>query len=320
MNYSLSSNIGPFPIYGLLLTVGFLLSVLFAFIEWRKKGFSGFKFWLMIGWVSFFSLFGANWWYLIFNPSDWEGWSSLLKISTGRSILGAIFFGTISAYFFIKIWIPEIEWRRAFSILLPPIFIGQAIGRWGNFFNQEVYGLAIDDISWLPQWLADQMYIDGVYRQPLFLYESILNLFIFVLITFWMKQMKWFKPGTHGAIYLFSYGTIRASMELFRDKKFIMNWNGFPTSFLMAILFAIVGLVLFIYYQWIFNDRIAIFWEFKFPLKLEKWKKNFIQIFNRSEIKNKDAFKRNNIIYSEKVKKIDKFYLKEFLSKIHKEY
>ena len=60
--------------------------------------------------------------------------------------------------------------------------IAQSIGRWGNFFNQEAYGAAVKSLNYLPSFIRDQMYIDGSYRQPTFLYESSWNLLGFLLI------------------------------------------------------------------------------------------------------------------------------------------
>ena len=65
--------------------------------------------------------------------------------------------------------------------------IAQSLGRWGNFFNQEAYGAAVDNLDYLPGFIKNQMYIDGSYRQPTFLYESIWNLIGFSLPLFAME-------------------------------------------------------------------------------------------------------------------------------------
>ena len=65
------------------------------------------------------------------------------------------------------------------DIAAPSVMIAQSIGRWGNFFNQEAYGAAVKSLNYLPSFIRDQMYIDGSYRQPTFLYESSWNLLDF---------------------------------------------------------------------------------------------------------------------------------------------
>ena len=73
--------------------------------------------------------------------------------------------------------------------------IAQAIGRWGNFVNQEAYGKAVKSLNYLPDFIKNQMYIDGSYRVPTFLYESMWNLLGFIIIMSLRHRPHFFKQG-----------------------------------------------------------------------------------------------------------------------------
>lgn len=139
--------IGPISIsvYGTFALLGFLMTTLFCYIEWKKHGFSTFHFTILITLAAIFGSFGARWWYLVFNPADIHGFFSFFSLKTGRSILGSIFFGVGSIYVYSKIYIETIEWKTIFSIFVPNILIGQSIARWGNFYDYNVYGQPIGE-------------------------------------------------------------------------------------------------------------------------------------------------------------------------------
>ena len=75
---------------------------------------------------------------------------------------------------------------------MPTVLIAQAIGRWGNFMNQEAYGQIMSSERMsalpLPEFIKDGMFIDGAYRQPTFLYESLLNIIGFFIIVFLVNK------------------------------------------------------------------------------------------------------------------------------------
>ena len=91
--------------------------------------------------------------------------------------------------------------------------IAQSLGRWGNFFNQEAYGAAVDNLDYLPAFIRDQMYIEGSYRQPTFLYESLWNLLGFTLILIVRRKWKSLRRGHITAFYLIWYGFGRMVIE-----------------------------------------------------------------------------------------------------------
>lgn len=256
--------------YGILTFIGTVFSFTFIYYRWRKNDYSKYHYWLMSTFTILFALFGARWWYLAFHPQDWTGMMDLFLVSSGRSIQGAIFFGG-SFMFIYTTWVaPNLNFRKVASIVFPHILLGQAIGRWGNFTNQEVYGvqIAVEQLQWLPQFVIDGMLIDGVYRQPLFLYESMANFSGWIMVAFVSYNIKWFKPGTHAALYGIWYNTTRLAMELYRDPEFVMNINGSPTSFIMTAVFLFISITSFIVAQWHYG-KLAAYGEFKLSNKIK---------------------------------------------------
>ena len=330
-DFSIAFWIGsiPIPWYGLLLTAGFLLASFSAYIEWRLNQYSRYHWTIIFFGGGLFALFGARWWYLIFHPAAYDGRLSIFYVSSGRSILGSIFFSMLFIYFYVYYFAPDIEWRRVFSIILPNFLLAQAIGRWGNFFTQDVYGLVMEDPSFLPAFIQDGMYItsesgEGAYYHPLFLYESIINLAGWLFITFIIKVSSKFKPGTHAGFYFLWYGITRASMELFRAEEFIMRLWGLPSSFILAILFALFGIWIIMFYQF-FYERTKLWFFFNSSFKKEEISKNTILIFNFLVFKVKyDKLKiiksQNRKIYNTKASKINFKKKRELITTINRAY
>ncbi|WP_261368964.1 prolipoprotein diacylglyceryl transferase [Mycoplasma struthionis] len=142
----------------------------------------------------------------------------------------------------------RIDIKKAFSIILPAVLIGQAIGRWGNFANHEVYGGVMEQTSLafrlLPAVIRDHMFIDGKYRLPLFLYESIANLVAYIIIVWILNKWNWLKPGTTGALYILYYGIIRFGMEPLREGSYtiykVISGSMIALGLILVIVFEFV--------------------------------------------------------------------------------
>ena len=130
---------------------------------------------------------GARLWYVVFydlqsylaNPI-----SILMTWQGGMAIQGGLLLGALFAFFFLKR--KGISFMRFADNIVPNILIAQAIGRWGNFMNQEAYGRVVDEayFNLFPAFIKNIMFIDGAYREPTFLYESVLNIIGYILIVY----------------------------------------------------------------------------------------------------------------------------------------
>jgi len=131
------------------------------------------------------------------------------------------------------------------DIAAPSVMIAQSIGRWGNFFNQEAYGAAVKSLNYLPSFIRDQMYIDGSYRQPTFLYESSWNLLGFLLILILRRKPQFLRQGEITAFYLIWYGFGRMIIEGMRTDS--LMFAGLRVSQWLSMILILVGLAIIIY-------------------------------------------------------------------------
>ncbi len=257
---------GILPYYGMILLLGGLVAAGWAYVQWNKKGYRTWDFMFLATWMLLFAIYGAKLWYIIFDPVNaFAGVNDILDVlviifipAFGRSIIGTIVFVPIGIWLWNIYWGKQYRTLELLDIMMPAYFIAQAIGRWGNFVNQEVYGLVIDGeaLNWLPQFIKEGMFIDGEYRTPLFLYESFADALGFITLILVFKTNDYWKEGTQAYSYFFLYGLTRACVELFRDPQFIMSWGPIPTTFITAIILMIVGLSMVIYLQWFKEEKV----------------------------------------------------------------
>lgn len=192
----------------------------------------------------FWGVVGARLWYVVFynlnyylsNPlhifMTWEG---------GLAIQGSLIFGAAYVYFFAKR--QRISFFRLGDLILPHVLLAQAIGRWGNFFNQEAYGSIVSESfyrGW-PAFIKNHMFISGNYRLPTFLIESALNLLGWFLIVVILKKFSEHKRGNQVFAYLMWYGVTRFFVEGFRADSLMLG--EFRIAQLISILFIVLGLL-----------------------------------------------------------------------------
>ena len=132
------------------------------------------------------------------------------------------------------------------DIIIPGLIIAQAIGRWGNFFNQEAYGRAVSlsflKKLYLPDFIIQNMYIEGYYREPTFLYESFFSIlgFLFIIL---LRKKKNLKVGQLTGFYLIWYGIERLVIETFRSDSLMLG--NIKIAQLISIIFILTGVFLY---------------------------------------------------------------------------
>ena len=201
-------------------------------------------------------IIGARIWYVIGewnNPESGFAENPLTIFAIrdgGLAIMGGALFGIIAGVWFFVKRRKAYDIGFAADIIIPTILVAQAIGRWGNFFNQEVYGGDITDISkwwFLPEFIKRQMFILGKYRQPFFLIESALNLTGYFVIRYGVGEglKKYRKPFDMAFMYIVWYGLVRFIMEPLRDPMFRMGAGGKWSEY-NALIFFVVGVALIV--------------------------------------------------------------------------
>lgn len=253
-NVPKSFSVFGFPIafYGVIIAVGVLAGVLLAAHVARLEGLDPDLIWDFAIYAIIFSILGARVYYVIFS---WDRYrDNLLGIFNLRNGGLAIYGAVIAA--FLTLWVYCTRKKQSFlklaDICVPGLVLGQVIGRWGNFTNREVFGeytdsllamrlptqmVRAEDIS---ETIAAHMAEGTNYIQvhPTFLYESLWNLGLLLLLLLYRKHKKF--EGEQWLLYLGGYGLGRAWIEGIRtDTLFIPHTTIAVSQVLAAVLFAV---------------------------------------------------------------------------------
>lgn len=161
----------------------------------------------------------------------------------GLSVIGSIIGGGVAllVYLLIK---REKNPFKYFDTLCVVLILAMAIGRWGNFFNSEVYGQIIPTSSYFARF-PFAVEIDGIYFQALFFYESCLSLLGFVILSIIYFKVK--QTGYVSAIYMIYYGVVRTILEPLRQEQYILKMFGLPVSQICSIIMIVIGVSILIY-------------------------------------------------------------------------
>ena len=233
--------------YSIFIFVALLVACTVIYKEAKKRGIDEDTLINMTFGTVIFGIIGARLYYVLFNLSYYS--KNIVEIfeiwNGGLAIHGGIIFGLLSIIVFCKK--RKINVMRMLDIIVVGLIIGQAIGRWGNFFNSEAYG-AITTLEKLqsqgiPQFIIDGMYILGEYRQPTFFYESVGCIFGFLAMLI-IRCRKYLKRGNLTAFYLVWYGMLRFLVEGLRTDSLMLG----PIKMAQAVslLFVLTGIIIFI--------------------------------------------------------------------------
>lgn len=234
-------HIGEKPIYwyALIILTGFILGFFFIFRDCEKRGVKRENLWDIALYGLFFGIIGARIYYVLFSLDEFDGILDMLAIwNGGLAIYGGIIAGAITIFIYCKIM--KLPVLNVFDVCVPALFIGQAVGRFGNFVNAEVYG-GMTSLPW-------GMKINGFGPvHPLFLYESLWNILgLIILLIFRNKKTS---DGQIFCFYVFWYSFGRLFLEGMRDQMYILYLipNVLGISQAVAIAAMIFAVLLFIY-------------------------------------------------------------------------
>jgi phosphatidylglycerol:prolipoprotein diacylglycerol transferase len=232
--------------YGIIIAFGFALAVLLAIK--RSKRFDIEPDVILDGvlFAAPAAIIGARLYYVIFswdlykdNPID------IINIRKGGlAIYGGIIAAILVAWIYLRA--KKIPPLKVIDFIVPYIALGQAIGRWGNFFNQEAFGYKTT-VPWRMNGDIINQYLTGIDPavdlktwgvHPTFLYESILNFAIFFFLAWFIKKKK--KDGEVLCLYMTFYGIGRFFIEGLRTDSLMLWLSGIRVSQFLAALFAII--------------------------------------------------------------------------------
>ena len=192
-----------------------------------------------------FAIIGARVYYVIFNFDAYRDdlFEILMIWNGGLAIYGAIIGGVLYTLYYCKK--KELNFIKLLDIFSLPLLLGQAIGRWGNFFNGEAYGgettyEALKSM-FIPEFIIEGMYIDGSYRVPTFLYESLWCL-LGVIILFFVRRRDMQINGRQISFYLIWYGIGRFFIERLRSDSLYLG--DFRISQIVSLGLILIGVLI----------------------------------------------------------------------------
>ena len=237
--------------YSLTMLTGVILGSLYAYLELKKLKIDKEYFFNMIFYAIIFAFIGARLYYVLFNldyylnnlieiPAVWHG---------GLAIHGGIIGGALTIIIYsLKHKKNKNDIFKYLDISAISILIGQIIGRWGNFFNQEAHGFEttrnfLEKIH-IPEFIINGMTINSIVYHPTFLYESLLNL-VGLIILLIIRKNKNIKNGMILSLYLIWYSIVRFFIESMRTDSLMLF--SLKMAQVISIILIIFGIIMFIY-------------------------------------------------------------------------
>ena len=229
--------------YGLIMALSMLLGVLLACKLAKKKGIKSDDIFMLALIVLPCAVVGARLYYCFFYEYNYSFWEIFNIKQGGLAIYGGVIGGIVGVLIFALF---KKDWKMVFvlmDIAAPCLILGQALGRWGNFFNQEAYGNLITNpnLQWFPfgVWIESE----NAWYQATFFYESLWNAIGLVILLFTYYKTE--QTSTTTATYLVWYGLGRTWIEGLRtDSLYIGTFRVSQLVSIALIIIGIVGLIL----------------------------------------------------------------------------
>lgn len=234
--------------YSIFIFLGVLLASIVILRESKKQKINQEFIINLIFYGVIFGLIGARLYYVLFNLDYYKVYPmEIFEVwNGGLAIHGGILFGLLTVIIYTKKY--HAKTLKVFDIIVVGLILGQAIGRWGNFFNGEAYGAvtSLENLQKLgiPQFIINGMYINGSYHQPAFLYESIWNFSGFIALLM-IRQHKYLKTGQLTGVYLLWYSLGRIFIEGMRTDSLMLG--SFRVAQLVSLLGIIIGIIMILF-------------------------------------------------------------------------
>ena len=249
--------IGNFGIalYGVVIAIGMLLGLTLSSKIAARTGQDPDTIWDLAASLIIFSIIGARIYYVIFM---WDYYKNnpiqILNLrGGGLAIYGGIIAGAITLYVYCK------RKKKSFPLILDTVIygllVGQILGRWGNFFNREVFGEYTDGLfaMRIPTVMVRERDISAsiaahmtegtnyIQVHPTFLYEGMWNLALLILLLIYLKHKRF--DGEIALLYFAGYGIGRALIESIRTDQLYITGTTIPVSMMLGIVMAAVSII-----------------------------------------------------------------------------
>lgn len=242
--------------YGIISALSYLLGVIFSCHLAKKRGLKSDDILLLACYVIPMAIIGARIYYVLFRLEYYSNFWDVFKIwEGGLAFYGGMIGGALGVIIYCLIH--KKNFFALIDIIAPSMILAQALGRWGNFFNQEAYGYCIENPNL--QWFPFGVYIDTCtktaegclcggsgWHLATFFYESLWNLLSFIVLYILINTINFRKNGMIAASYLILYGTGRVLIEGLRlDSLFL---GPIRISQLLSGIFILIGILAYVLY------------------------------------------------------------------------
>jgi phosphatidylglycerol---prolipoprotein diacylglyceryl transferase len=240
-------ELGPISVhwYGVIIGLGIALGMYMVIRESKRQGLHPDTFIDLLVWAIPIAIISARIYYVAF---EWNNYyadhpEDIIKIwNGGIAIHGALIGSVLTTIVFAKI--KGLSFWKLTDIAAPSLIVGQAIGRWGNFINQEAHGREVSrqflESLHLPRFIIDQMYIDGSYYHPTFLYESLWNVVVLILLLIIRRKVKSLRRGELFLTYVIGYSIGRFFVEGMRTDSLMLGDFRFAQVISVALIVAAI--------------------------------------------------------------------------------
>lgn len=236
---SVAFTIGSWPVYwyGILISTALIIGVFLSQALAKRRGYNIDHLWTIFLIMIPCAIIGARLYYVIFN---WDMYAAdpALIVKTwkgGLAVHGGILAGMLAVYCSCKVY--KMDVFGVLDCLAPAMSLGQAIGRWGNYFNGEAYG-SVTTLPW-----GIHVSADNYLHHPTFLYESIWDLLLFIGLMAMFKRSK--RSGNIVLVYLIAYSVGRFFIEWLRMDSLMIG--PFRQAQVLSICLIIIASAVLIY-------------------------------------------------------------------------
>ena len=230
-------TIGNFSLkwYSVLITIAVIIAYYMIYSESKRFNIKSEFIFNMMFWTIIFGILGARLYYVIFN---WTYYSEHLNE------IYKIWNGGLAIIIYCKKY--KVKVGRIMDLIIPALLLGQALGRWGNFFNGEAYGTIVtkatlENMKIIPEFVIKNMYINGYYHLPMFYFES-LWCFLGFIIALILRRRKYIKKGQLTGFYLMWYGVDRFVIEIFRTDSLMLG--NLKVARIVSVIMFILGVMI----------------------------------------------------------------------------
>ena len=235
--------------YSFFILIAVIVGFCLALREGKKRKIDSDIIFDMGFYTVIFGILGARIYYVLFNLKIYQyDFLEIFRLwNGGLAIHGGILFGLLTIFVYAKI--KRIKMFELTDIVAPSLIIGQAIGRWGNFFNSEAHGPVttfsnLKRLNIIPDFVIKGMKINGVYYHPTFYYEFLWCILGFIILILVRRLYKKYKNGQLTCLYLMWYSLGRFFIESLRTDSLL--FFGLKIAQIISIILFVLSLVLYI--------------------------------------------------------------------------